>query len=53
MEAANIFETFVNFYQTTRRNISEDSHVQLCDSLGAAAGCFLKLFMIVLFQTNP
>jgi hypothetical protein len=26
MEAANTSETSVNFYQTTRRNIPEDSH---------------------------
>jgi hypothetical protein len=29
MEAASISETSVNFCQTTRRNISEDSHVQI------------------------
>jgi hypothetical protein len=28
MEAVNIFETSVNFYETTRRNIPEDSHLQ-------------------------
>jgi hypothetical protein len=27
MEAASASETSVNFYQTTRRNISEDSHL--------------------------
>jgi hypothetical protein len=27
MEAASTSETSVNFYQTTRRNISEDSHL--------------------------
>jgi uncharacterized CHY-type Zn-finger protein len=27
MEAANTFETLVNFYQTTRRYNSEDSHL--------------------------
>jgi hypothetical protein len=27
MEAASIFETSVNFYQTTRRNNQEDSHI--------------------------
>jgi hypothetical protein len=29
MEAANISETLVNFYQTTKHNIPEDSHPQL------------------------
>jgi hypothetical protein len=28
MEAANTSETLVNFYQTTRRNILEDSHLR-------------------------
>jgi hypothetical protein len=28
MEAARTSETSVNFYQTTRRNIPEDSHLQ-------------------------
>jgi hypothetical protein len=28
MEAASTSETSVNFYQTTRRNIPEDSHLQ-------------------------
>jgi hypothetical protein len=28
MEAASISESSVNFYQTTRRNIPEDSHLQ-------------------------
>jgi hypothetical protein len=27
MEAASTFETSVNFYQTTRRNNPEDSHL--------------------------
>jgi hypothetical protein len=27
MEAASISETSVNFYQTTRRNIPEDSYI--------------------------
>jgi hypothetical protein len=27
MEAANTSETLLNFYQTTRRNIPEDSHL--------------------------
>jgi hypothetical protein len=27
MEAASTSETLVNFYQTTRRNIPEDSHL--------------------------
>jgi hypothetical protein len=29
MEAASTSETSVNFYQTTRRNIPEDSHLNL------------------------
>jgi hypothetical protein len=29
MEAAGTSETSVNFYQTTRRNIPEDSHLQI------------------------
>jgi hypothetical protein len=29
MEAVNSFETSVNFYETTRRNIPEDSHFHL------------------------
>jgi hypothetical protein len=33
MEAANTSETSVNFYQTTRRNNSEDSHLQLYRSV--------------------
>jgi hypothetical protein len=33
MEAASTSETSVNFYQTTRRNISEDSHLQLLDPI--------------------
>jgi hypothetical protein len=28
MEAVNTYETPVNFYQTTRRNNPEDSHLQ-------------------------
>jgi hypothetical protein len=28
MEAASTSETSINFYQTTRRNIPEDSHLQ-------------------------
>jgi hypothetical protein len=34
MEAANTTETSVNFYQTTRRNIPEDSHLltRRCDN---------------------
>jgi hypothetical protein len=28
MEAARTSETLVNFYQTTRRNNAEDSHLQ-------------------------
>jgi hypothetical protein len=28
MEAVSTFETPVNFYQTTRRNIPEDSHLR-------------------------
>jgi hypothetical protein len=28
METARIFETSVNFYQTTRRNNPEDSHLK-------------------------
>jgi hypothetical protein len=27
IEAASTYETSVNFYQTTRRNIPEDSHI--------------------------
>jgi hypothetical protein len=31
MEAVNTFETSVNFYETTRRSISKDSHLDaLC-----------------------
>jgi hypothetical protein len=30
MEAVSTSETSVNFYQTTRRNIPEDSHLQTC-----------------------
>jgi hypothetical protein len=30
MEAARISETSVNFYQTTRRNSAEDSHLHTC-----------------------
>jgi hypothetical protein len=29
MEAANTSETSVNFYETTRRNITEDSHLRI------------------------
>jgi hypothetical protein len=29
MEAASISETLVNFYQTTRRNNPEDSHLHI------------------------
>jgi hypothetical protein len=37
METANISETTINFYQTTRRNIPEDSHLHFYSvtSLGA------------------
>jgi hypothetical protein len=28
MEAASTYETSINFYQTTRRNNPEDSHIQ-------------------------
>jgi hypothetical protein len=30
MEAASTSETLVNFYQTTRRNNPEDSHLHAC-----------------------
>jgi hypothetical protein len=30
MEAVSTSETSVNFYQTTRRNIPEDSHIHIC-----------------------
>jgi hypothetical protein len=30
MEAVSISETSVNFYETTRRNIPEDSHLHTC-----------------------
>jgi hypothetical protein len=30
MEAASTSETLVNFYQATRRNIPEDSHLHTC-----------------------
>jgi hypothetical protein len=30
MGAANTSETSINFYQTTRRNIPEDSHLHTC-----------------------
>jgi hypothetical protein len=33
MEAASTSEMSVNFYQTTQRNIPEDSHIQACGSL--------------------
>jgi hypothetical protein len=29
MEAASTSETLVNFYQTTRRNVPEDSHLHI------------------------
>jgi hypothetical protein len=32
MEAANTSETSVNFYQTTRRNNPEDSHLHISAS---------------------
>jgi hypothetical protein len=32
MEAASTYETSVNFYQTTRRNIPEDGHFQVTDN---------------------
>jgi hypothetical protein len=38
-EAASTSETSVNFYQTTRRNIPEDSHLRIFMSvLGASFG---------------
>jgi hypothetical protein len=37
MEAASTSETSVNFYQTTRRSISEDSHLQQKESLKQTA----------------
>jgi hypothetical protein len=30
MEAASTSETSINFYQTTRRNNPEDSHLHVC-----------------------
>jgi hypothetical protein len=33
MEAASTSETSVNFYQTTRRNIPEDSHLHIISIL--------------------
>jgi hypothetical protein len=35
MEAASISETSVNFYQVTRRNIQEDSHLPVMCSSGS------------------
>jgi hypothetical protein len=36
VEAINTSETSVNFYQTTRRNNAEDSHLQVREKLGAS-----------------
>jgi hypothetical protein len=33
MEAASISETSLNFYQTTQRYNTEDSHLQICNKL--------------------
>jgi hypothetical protein len=35
MEALNTFETSVNFYETKRRSISEDSHLHGDKPLGS------------------
>jgi hypothetical protein len=43
MKAARTSETSVNFYQTTRRNIPEDSHLQ---SLYISAGDLLSTFKL-------
>jgi hypothetical protein len=33
MEAASTSETSVNFYETSRRNFPQDSHLQMTDHL--------------------
>jgi hypothetical protein len=38
MEAVSTSETSVNFYQTTRRNIPEDSHLRGNESSGSING---------------
>jgi hypothetical protein len=37
METASSFETSVNFYQTTRRNIPEDSHLYVVSQFSPAS----------------
>jgi hypothetical protein len=48
MEAASNSETSVNFYQTTRRNNPEDSHLQYLDIVRKSKfllECFLPTFL--------
>jgi hypothetical protein len=42
MEAASTSETSVNFYQTTRRNNPEDSHLFSCSFLDFLDGVLLN-----------
>jgi hypothetical protein len=48
MEAVSISETFVNFYQTSRDSISEDSHPELISSYLAALGESVLTFWQIL-----
>jgi hypothetical protein len=61
MEAVSTSETSVNFYQTTWRNIPEDSHVhtrrrenlkfKLCNILGDVYKILLFLWLLVYLMT--
>jgi hypothetical protein len=49
MVAASTSETSVNFYQTTRHNIPEDSHLRTCRRENLKFYYFLKLTNFILF----
>jgi hypothetical protein len=47
MEAANTSETSVNLYQTTRRNIPEDSHLQISETSTQRIGPSSRVRMLM------
>jgi hypothetical protein len=56
MEAASTSEVSVNFYQTTRCNIPEDSHLQRTVNWKGGFPrpvVILKFFIVLAFKTHP
>jgi hypothetical protein len=45
MEAASTSETSMNLYQTTRRNIPEDSHLHIRQKLQPKLDCYFTAYI--------